>query len=280
MKVAVFSDIQANLPALEEAIAQIEPWQPDLVIMAGDLINRGPDNLECLRLFQHYREHAGWLPITGNHEQWVLRCENGAPTSEGERAIRGFTDWAWQQVRAHAAWLRGWPDHLCFHPPQADAWVHVTHGTLAGNRDGITPGRSDASLVGALPEGVSLFISGHTHRVHRRYTQGMEVINVGSAGSPFDGDPRGSYGRFTWHGGRWHSEILRFDYDRQRAARRFEQSGFLEQSALARLVYLEWQHATLLTAGWRERYQSAVLAGEISLERSIDDYLDGLGLTV
>jgi hypothetical protein len=278
MKVAVFSDVQAVLPALEAVIEHIDAWRPDLVVMAGDLVNRGPDSGGCLALFDEMRRERGWLPVNGNHEIWVLGCGDHAPKSAGDREIRRFTDWAWQQVAPQADRLRGWPDHLCLHPPEADAWLHVTHGTMAGNRDGVTPGRSDESLAGKLPADVALFISGHTHRTHQRRIQGMDVVNVGSVGSPFDGDVRGSYGRFTWRGGRWHTELVRFPYDRERAARDFEISGFLDEGGpLARIIYLEWKRASLLIGGWRERYQAAVLAGEISLATSVDQYLREIG---
>jgi predicted phosphodiesterase len=274
MKVAVFSDVQANLPALEEAVEHIETWRPDLVIMAGDLINRGPDSLGCLELFDAKRRDSGWLPVKGNHEDWVLRCGHQAPLSVGDRDIRRFADWTWRQIAPRADLLRDWADHLCLYPPGADAWMHVTHGTMAGNRDGITPGTSDESLVGKLPEGVALFVTAHTHRPHQRHTQGMDVVNIGSVGSPFDGDPRASYGQFTWQHGRWHTQIPRFAYDRARAARDFEDSGFLDEGGpLARLVYLEWERSQLLMSEWRRRYQQLVLDDELTLAQSIDTYL-------
>jgi hypothetical protein len=267
MKVAVFSDVQANLPAMEAAVEHIGAWRPDVVLMAGDLINRGPDSLGCLELFDRGRRELGWLPVYGNHEVWVLRCGEAPPRSDGEREIRRFTDFAWRQVARRADALRGWPDHLCLHPPHSDAWLHVTHGTMAGNRDGVTPGTSDASLVGKLPAGVALFVTGHTHRPHQRRT----------VGSPFDGDPRASYGQFTWHRGRWQTRIVRLPYDREQAARDFEDSGFLDEGGpLARLIYREWQHATLLMPGWRHRYEQGVLRGEIDLQSSVDSYLAGL----
>jgi len=278
MKVAAFSDVQANLPALEETIAQIRAWEPDLVVMAGDLVNRGPDSLGCLELFAAQQAADGWLAVNGNHEEWLLRCGREAPRSEGERQIRRFTDWAWQQVAPRAALLEGWPDHLTFHPPGADAWVHVTHGTMASNRDGISPSVSDESLAGKLPADIALFVTGHTHKPHQRRTQGIDIVNCGSAGSSFDGDPRASYARLTWNGGRWHSEIVRFEYDRERAARDFEESGFLDQGPLARLIYLEWQRAEVLMGPWRRRFEPAVAAGDMALGASVDAFVAELGL--
>lgn len=311
MKVAVFSDVQANLPALEEAIEHIDAWHPDLVVMAGDLVNRGPDSLGCLERFAERRAAAGWLPVNGNHEQWVLECEHQPLASEPARELRRFTDWAWQQVAPRADLLRGWPDHLCFQPPGLDRtamdrpagaatgaaaksgtgadaapdsapgpWVHVTHGSMHSNRDGITARVSDAALAeGMLPPDTALFVCGHTHRPLQRSLGATTIVNVGSVGQPFDGDPRLSYGRFTWRGGRWHSELVRQRYDRKRARHAFEDSGFLELGALAQLVYLEWDRAEVLIGGWRPRYECAVLAGEISLQRSVDDYLRERGIS-
>lgn len=277
MKVAVFSDVQANRPAFETAIERIDAWRPDLVVMAGDLINRGPDSIGCLELFDQRRRTQGWLPVRGNHELWVLRCGREPPRSRGDREIRRFADWAWRQIAPRQAALADWPDHLCFDAPEPDRWVHVTHGTLTSCREGISARTAEQDLIGKVPLGVALFVVGHTHKVHRRRTQGMEIVNVGSVGSPFDGDPRGSFGQFVYRHGAWHSEIVRFDYDREQAARDFQDSGFLDAGGpLARLIFIEWQRAVPLTGGWRQRYEAAVLNDELDLDRSVTEYLASL----
>lgn len=280
MKVAVFSDVQGNLQAFEEAIALIDSWQPELVVTAGDLINRGPDNDACLAAFDRRRQEQGWIPVQGNHEVWVARWLRQGPKSAREASLFAFTDWACRQVAPLAHALNGWSDHLCFDAPaaaaarQADRWVHVTHGTLAGNRDGISASTPDLALADKLPPDLALFITGHTHKVHRRRYAGMDIVNVGSVGSPFDGDPRGSLGFFTYHGGQWHTEIRRFRYDRELAARRFQDSGFLELGGpLARVIFEEWKRAQPLLAFWRRQYESGVLSGEVELESSVERFL-------
>ncbi|MBK1650029.1 metallophosphoesterase family protein [Rhabdochromatium marinum] len=284
MKLAVFSDVQGNIQALEVAIALIDAWQPDLVATAGDLINRGPDNDQCLALFEQRRRQHGWLAVRGNHETWITRWRRTGPNSPQERAMYGFTDWACRQLAALTDTLDDWPDHLCFDAPGATAyqganrWVHITHGTLAGNRDGVSPRTTDESLHGKLPADLALFITGHTHRVHQRQILGMDLVNVGSVGSPFDGDPRGSLGLFSFHHGRWHSDIRRFDYDREHTKRRFEESGFLDQGGpLAQVIFAEWQQAQPLLAYWRRQYEAAVLAGDIDLQASVDRFMRDQG---
>jgi predicted phosphodiesterase len=279
MRVVIFSDVQANLPALEAAAEQILAWRPDLVVMAGDLVNRGPRSLDCVTLFDALRREQGWLPVQGNHETWVLRCERQAPRDALEVETRRFADWTLAQVRPRLDALRDWPDHLCFAGGDGASWVHVTHGTLTSNREGITASTPEESLRGKVPADVALFVTAHTHRPLERIVQGTQVLNVGSVGSPFDGDPRGSYARLEWRHGRWHWEILRFDYDRERAGRDFRDSGFIEEGGpLARILYEEWRLARLLMPRWRSDYEPAVLAGELDLERGVNEFLRATGV--
>ena len=42
MKLAVLADIHANLPALLAVLDSIDAWRPDAVVVAGDIVNRGP----------------------------------------------------------------------------------------------------------------------------------------------------------------------------------------------------------------------------------------------
>ena len=81
MKVAVFSDVQANLPAMEVAVEHILAWDPDLVVMDGDLVNRGPSSAACLDVFETLQRGRGWLPVLGNHEVWVLHCAQSRPAT-------------------------------------------------------------------------------------------------------------------------------------------------------------------------------------------------------
>lgn len=280
MKVAIFSDVQANLVAMEEAVEGILNWAPDLVIMAGDLVNRGPRSLDCLKLFDRLRHTRGWLPVQGNHETWILRCGNEPPVDPLEAELRRFADWTYDQLKPGIEAMSGWPDHLCFHggtDPGA-GWVHVTHGTMASNRDGIGPRVPDEALRGTLPPDIALFVTAHTHRPLERVLDGTPILNVGSVGSPFDGDVRGSYAQLEWRGGHWHREIIRFHYDRARADRDFLDSGFIEEGGpLARILYEEWRQARALMPQWRRDFEAAVLAGQLAPEPAVRDFLAQIG---
>lgn len=278
MKVAVFSDVQGNLPAMEVAVDSILAWDPDMVVMAGDLINRGPSSRACLDLFDALRRERGWLPVKGNHETWVLRCGRERPIDTFDADMRRFADHAFREIAEVEDALLGWPDHLSFHAGSAHSWVHVTHGSMVGNRDGISASVPDEDLPERLPRDIALFVCGHTHAPLERRLGDMQILNVGSVGSPFDGDVRACYGQLELYDGRWRTRVLRLPYDRARTERDFLDSGFLDQGGpLARIIFEEWRHARLLMPTWHRRYRQAVRSGEISLEQAVTEFLRSLG---
>jgi predicted phosphodiesterase len=246
--------------------------------MAGDLINRGPSSRDCLDLFDPLRREKGWLPVQGNHEAWVLRCGRERPLSTIDADMRRFADLAFRQIAEIEQSLRGWPDHLSFEAGAEDTWVHVTHGTLAGNRDGISASVPDRLLRRRLPEDVALFVTAHTHKPMERRLGATQILNVGSVGSPFDGDIRASYGRLEHRAGRWRTRIERLPYDRARTERDFRHSGFLDQGGpLARIIFEEWRRARLFMPLWHQRYRQPVHDGRISLERAVSEFLESIG---
>lgn len=274
MKVAVFSDVQGNLPAMETVVDDIVRWSPDLVVMNGDLVNRGPSSADCLLLFDQFRRSHAWLPVQGNHEEFVLFCLANRPDSIAETQLRKFADWTAEQVGDLAYILRDWPDHLTFAAPRSERWVHLTHGTLAGNRDGVTPERTNESLIGKVPEDIALFVTAHTHRALQRQCGNLQIVNTGSVGSPFDGDTRASYGQLEFRRDRWYTRIVRLEYDRTQTARDFRDSGFLTDGGpLAPLIFEEWRLARMMINDWNNTYRPAVLAGMIEADQAVNEFL-------
>ncbi|RUM94259.1 MAG: metallophosphoesterase, partial [Thiothrix sp.] len=252
MKVAVLSDVQANLPPMEAVVEHILDWNPDLVISNGDLVNRGPSSLACLTLFESLREQHDWIALRGNHEDYVLYCSRTESGYGLEASLRQFTDWTVQQLGEEISKLEKWPDHLCFHGPDAPpSWVHITHGTLAGNRHGVLKQSKDSELAERIPAGLAVFVTAHTHRPLIRQLGTTQIINVGSAGSPFDGDKRASYGQLCYHNGAWSTEIIRLPYDRKKAEQDYYDSGFLDEGGpMARLIFEEWRRAQGFMPQW------------------------------
>lgn len=273
MKIAVLSDVHGNVPALRAVLDDIDAWRPDLLVVNGDLVSRGPCSVECMQLLRSRAPACHYL--TGNHETYVLRCADepadpDSPTLEIDR----FAEWTLRRLGALLDEIRGWSDHLDLTGLAQGASAHITHGSRLGNRDGISARTLDADLPAKLGEPRDLFVGSHTHKPLLRRFNGSLVVNTGSVGQPMDGDPRAAYGRFTLQAGGWHAEIVRVAYDKARAERDFVESGFLaEAGPMARLIYLELQQSRPHVGPWRREYLEAVKARELTVADAVERYL-------
>ncbi len=275
MKIAVISDVHGNVPALEAVLDDIERWGPDRLVVAGDLINRGPCSLACFELLE--ARAPGYRAIQGNHEGFVLRCADRVQDpGDVQGDLSRFAQFTAEQMGEALAPIRIWPHHLDIDDPDAGT-VHVTHGSRLGNREGILPDTDGEALAERIGDPRDLFIAAHTHRPLVKHFRGTLIVNVGSVGTPFDRDPRAAYGRLHFAEGRWHADIVRLDFDRARHERNFETSGFLEQGgALARIMLTEFRQSRGHMGPWMRRYHDRVRAGEMALDAAVDEYLAGV----
>jgi predicted phosphodiesterase len=280
MKIAILADIHANIVALQMVADHIEQWRPDAVIVAGDVVNRGPRPLECLRFVQEKQSVKGWSVVRGNHEDYVIsNAEPHAPYSDAEAEIYRNSLWTYQQLNGDVTALEAMPFSISLTPNGSE--VRVAHASMRGARDGIYVQTPDSTLreqIGDPPP--PLFCVGHTHKPLKRYLNGTLVVNVGAAGLPFDGDPRAAYAQIWRERTEWKVEIVRLDYDRAQAEQDFVDSGILEDGgALARLMRVELRHARSQIAEWVHAYQEAVAAGEIGIDESVSRFVAEQGLT-
>ena len=269
MKVAVLSDIHGNLPALQTVIADIDAWSPDLVVVGGDIINRGPRSGACLDVLVQRQESHGWHLLRGNHEDFVLDCTDPerARPGPGYETTR-FAHFALGQVAHHAGLLFGLPDVFERAAPNGDL-LRIVHASMRNNRDGIYPLTTDEEMARQIAPAPRVFVTGHTHRPLTRTLNGTLVVNIGSVGASFDEDRRAAYGRFRWEG-QWAADVVRLPYDYTQIERDYAESGFLEEGGpLAQIMLVELRKARGLIFRWASRYQEAVMAGQMSLEESV-----------
>lgn len=279
MKLAVLADIHANLPALQAVLDSVDAWQPDAVVVAGDIVNRGPRPAECLRIIQERQRQAGWLTVLGNHEEYVLRqAHPQAPRSGPQFHIFQSSYWTYRQLNGELAALAAMPFQQSLTAPDGSE-VRIAHASMRGTRDGIFPETPDDVL--RLQVGrphAALFVVGHTHWPLIRQLDGVTVVNAGAVGMPFDGDPRASYAQLTWRQGRWHAEIIRLAYDRRQTEQDYVDTGFLHDGgALAQLMLVELQRARSQLYQWALTYEAPVLAGQLTIDEAVDRFLADKG---
>ncbi|MCA9919853.1 MAG: metallophosphoesterase family protein [Anaerolineales bacterium] len=273
MKIAVISDIHGNMPALETVTADIEKWQPDQVIVDGDIVNRGPLSRASLEWVLARQAQDGWHIVKGNHEDYVLECANSKAVGP-EFEVRQFAHWAYEQVVEYVPVIAQFPEQKSVFAPDGSE-LRVVHGSMRDNRDGIYPQTTDKELREQIAPPPAVFVTGHTHRSLIRQIDETTVVNIGSVGASFDGNRALSYGRFTWQANTgWTAEIVRLPYDYERIEADYLTSGFLDGAGpMAQLMLVELRRAGGLVYRWATRYQDAVLAGKISLKESVRQVL-------
>ena len=285
MKIAVLADIHANYIALRTAIDHLSRWRPAQVIIAGDIVNRGPRPAECLDLVQDKMDSDGWLALRGNHEDYVIIQANpDAPRQGPALEVHLASYWTFQQLGSDVARLSDMPLQQILPSPDRRT-VQFVHGSLLGARDGIYPETSDNSLrkkigldqLSQTETSSALFGVGHTHRPVIRWLNGVLVVNAGSVGLPFDHDTRLAYAQLTWSNGNWRAEIIRLAYDLDRAERDFHDTGYLENAGpLSQLVKIELLTASSHLYNWAIEFQESALDGKISVHESVRKYLSRL----
>ena len=296
MKIAVFADVHSNLDALETVLDHIDRWRPDRILCAGDIINRGPKPLECTERVVTRALAEDWGMIYGNHERYVLKFGRGNLPDRGpEFEIIRHAKWTYDQLagqtgqvgkveQAGQAGQAGTDDlveRLEALPFQWDITdesgneFRMVHASMLGDRKGIFPDDSEESLREKIAPAPRVLVVGHTHRPLIRTVDDTLVVNVGAVGAPFDHDPRAAYAQMTLSEDVWKAEIVRLDYDRERAIARFDESGYLEESGdFARLILAEFREARSLIPGWYRAYEDQVMDGEMTLKASVDLYLE------
>lgn len=277
MKLAVLADVHANYCALEAVTADLEAWGPDQVVVAGDVVNRGPKSPESLAFIEEKVRHAGWLVLKGNHEDYVIeQSRPDAPRSGPLFEIYRHTQWTYEHLNGQSRLLEKWPDFISLYEETCP--VRVAHASSLGNTVGLFPMLNDDELTRRVGEPApALFCGGHTHYPFMTQIGKTLIANVGAAGLPFDGDRRGSYARFTWRGA-WKGEIVRVAYDWEQTLTDFRETGFLSEAGpMTWLVLVEFLHAKSQLYAWMRDYYAPVLDGKTTVEATVKEQLTHQG---
>src|SRR4051812_6340195 len=183
MRILVVSDIHGNWPALA---AIDEPY--DVCLCLGDLVDYGPDPLECVRWAM---EHADYT-IRGNHDHGVAQ---GVPVV-GERGYRYLT-----AASRPLQWPALGPEERRFllQLPLTRRLVLdgrrylLVHGTPRDPLDEYLMKDPETWAKRVQNVEADIVCVGHSHMQFNILAGRVVILNPGSVGQPRDGDPRAAY---------------------------------------------------------------------------------------
>jgi hypothetical protein len=230
LRLALLADVHGNLPAFEAALAAARRETPDLLVVAGDVVNGGPDSRACWQLA---RAEADLL-LRGNHERYAI--DRG--TAAGDPAWLGprFRPLAWT-----VAELAGLLDDVRAAPIEArvDDAVYVMHAAPGDDHAGVFPWTPDDELVPLLA-GVDaeLLLRAHNHLpFHRTLHDGRLLVSAGAVGLALAGRPEAQWALLTRGRVGWRVEHRSTPYDVAAALRRFDDSGYLDAAGPVGILF-------------------------------------------
>jgi putative phosphoesterase len=228
VRIAALSDIHGNLPALQAVRKAVDAARPDYVAICGDLAMNGPDPVGSVDLVREL-DRAGAFVICGNTDLAVTDGDytaafpwfsEGAPDS-----YRDIAEWAREQLGDERVdYLRRLPSERRLRIE--DVLVLFCHGSPGSLTDGLGAdldptvtidrvGRTDARVI----------VCGHTHLPEVREIGWRTIVNDGSAGYVFDGDPTATWALIEIEGDQVTAEIQRTSYDVMAAANAVSERG-------------------------------------------------------
>jgi len=243
MKIALFSDIHANLPALEAFFKSIDEQKPDTIYCLGDLVGY---NIWPNEVINEVRKR-GIPTIAGNYDFGIGRtiddCGCGYKTDD-EKANGAVSISFTNQIvkEEERKYLRTLPAHLKieFQLNQDKLNLLLVHGSPRRINEYLFEDREEKSLLRIMHDAdADIMCFGHTHKpYHRMLNPGTEetphyrhAINIGSVGKPKDGNSNGCYVILTVNDNSSimnketiKADFIRFEYDIEKAAKAVEDS--------------------------------------------------------
>jgi predicted phosphodiesterase len=226
MKLAIISDIHANLEALQMCLNRIEELKADKIICLGDLVDYCAQPNECIELIRKYAD----VNIIGNHDEAQFNFE----------LAEGFNEYAYiSSVHTRSIIKPEYVEYFKTLPYTYSyediLFVHGSPANPACYDYVLTP---QAASVNFKYFKEKICFIGHSHKpvIFEKDSESVNIIepkhvtddkkyiiNVGSVGQPRDGDPRLSFGFFDTE--TYNYQNVKVEYQAEIAAHKILNEG-------------------------------------------------------
>jgi len=235
MKIAVISDIHANLIALKTVLKDIENENCNNIFCLGDIVLAGPQPKETI----DFVKAQNWNIIQGNTDKMIVDFG-----TEVLQMLRENFPVIANAVVDDMSQLKD--DDITFLselPPQMELSIDgvkilLVHGSPRMNNEDIMP-NMPLNLIEEIISGVDvdLILCGHTHVPCGYQTNDKKtVVNVGSVGRPMTTVPLACYAIIDINNGAFSIKHKFVEYDKDKSADLIVARSFDGAEKLAELL--------------------------------------------
>jgi len=199
-KIGIFSDVHANLAALDAVLGALDSAGCDQLVCCGDTVGYGPSPAECIHALREREVPC----VLGNHDQYVTLIMDER-VSRLRDDVRISVEWTQSELdMGDLRWLAQLP--MRFDTPE----FSIVHGSF-GRRHWTYLTNEPSLSYNFANQDVPLAFCGHSHVPIASHTVEASgpvvtylkdpapvpdaekvIFNVGSVGQPRDHDPRAS----------------------------------------------------------------------------------------
>ena len=232
MRIAVMADIHSNHIALETCFAEAQRRNAEEFVFLGDYLGELAYPQKTLVFLDEIKKQYPCRFIRGNKEDYWINHKNG---------MHG--DWGWEAGRSGSGMLAYVYDRLT--PEQIEDFeklppsmiMHyqgfpdfvICHGSPWKTNESM---REDYEYIDELTKRLEteLTICAHFHIQSQYIRNGKQVINPGVVGVPLRSNGQTQFMMLEGISGKWETEFITLQYDRERAIREMDEEKLSEQA--------------------------------------------------
>lgn len=223
MRIALLSDIHANVTALEAILADISKAGADAYALVGDLVNYGPRPNETIDIIRTIPDSKIVANIWGNHEYSVFGGSLDRFATDRGRSVLQYTNSILSD--SSREYIDRNMDHKGFTECRID---NLEFLFMHGNPDDPYWGKFGiGSMDDQRFKGYDYVVSGHSHVPHYvehffdadnaqyRNRKRTVFINPGSVGQPRNHNPLAQYGILDTRTGAYEHRSVLYDVKKE-----------------------------------------------------------------
>jgi len=199
-RIAVLSDVHGNATALDAVRKAVRTAKPDALLVCGDHVLNGPEPVATIDALREM-EADGAVVVQGNTDIAVADFDYAAAfpwfTEGVPDSFRAAAEWAHDELSDEQLdWLRRLPAERRIRLD--DTLVLACHASPGSQTQGFDQALDPSVVYERVARtDARVICCGHTHVPEVRDLGWKVIVNDGSAGYVFDGDPTASWALVT-----------------------------------------------------------------------------------